>query len=112
MRGMFQILHCTRAGVVALLIAGIALTIPMNSHNLVNAQSTNAKSNAHESSLNPLNASWEGPFGGIPPFDRVQVALFKPALEAAMSENLVEIERIANDSAAPTFANTIEALEK
>ncbi len=109
---MFQILHCSRSSVVALLITGFALTIPMNSHNLVNAQSPNVKSNAHESMAHPLNSTWEGPYGGIPPFDRVQVALFKPALEAAMSENLAEIDRVANDSAAPTFANTIEALEK
>jgi peptidyl-dipeptidase Dcp len=33
---------------------------------------------------NPLLAKWEGPFGGVPPFDRVQIALFKPALEAAL----------------------------
>lgn len=61
---------------------------------------------------NPLLASWEGPYGGVPPFDRVQVALFKPALEAAMAENLSEIDRIAKDPAAPTFANTIVAMER
>lgn len=61
---------------------------------------------------NPLLAKWEGSYGGVPPFDRVQIALFKPALEAAMAEQLVEIDRIAGESAAPTFANTIEALER
>ena len=34
---------------------------------------------------NALLAGWEGPYGGVPPFDRVQIALFKPALEAAMA---------------------------
>jgi len=48
----------------------------------------------------------------VPPFDRVQVAYFKPALEAAMSENLAEIQKIANNSAAPTFENTIVELER
>ncbi len=62
--------------------------------------------------MNPLNAKWEGPYGGVPPFNRVQVSLFKPALEAAMAENLAEVDRIASDSAAPTFANTIESLER
>ncbi|MEK6281372.1 MAG: M3 family metallopeptidase [Acidobacteriota bacterium] len=77
-----------------------------------NAQSLSAPSRALESAPNPLNATWEGAYGGVPPFDRVQVSLFKPALEAAMAENLSEIDRIANDPAAPTFANTIEALER
>src|SRR5690349_16038906 len=61
---------------------------------------------------NPLLAKWEGPYGGVPPFDRVQVALFKPALEAAMAEQLDEIQRIANDPAPPDFENTIVALER
>ena len=61
---------------------------------------------------NPLLAQWEGPYGGVPPFDKVQVSLFKPALEAAMSENLADVDKIANDSAAPTFENTIVALER
>ncbi|HYV84032.1 MAG TPA: hypothetical protein VE931_10975, partial [Pyrinomonadaceae bacterium] len=61
---------------------------------------------------NPLLAKWEGPYGGIPPFDRVQIPLFKPALEAAMAENLTEIQRIANDPASPDFENTIVALER
>src|ERR1051325_4297853 len=60
----------------------------------------------------PLLAEWAGPYGGVPPFDRVNVADFKPALEAAMTENLSEIDRIAGDPAAPTFENTIVALEK
>jgi peptidyl-dipeptidase Dcp len=61
---------------------------------------------------NPLLAKWEGPYGGIPPFDRVQIPLFKPALEAAMAEQLAEIERIAKDPAPPDFENTIVALER
>ncbi len=61
---------------------------------------------------NPLLAKWEGPYGGVPPFDRVKVADFKPALEAAMSENLADVDRIAKDPAAPTFENTIAAMER
>ena len=61
---------------------------------------------------NPLLAEWTGPYGGFPPFDRVNVSDFKPALEASMTENLSEVERIANDNAPPTFENTIVALEK
>ncbi|MEP6570947.1 MAG: M3 family metallopeptidase [Acidobacteriota bacterium] len=61
---------------------------------------------------NPLLGKWEGPYGGVPPFDRVQVADFKPALEAGIAENLADVERIAKDPAEPTFANTIVALER
>ena len=61
---------------------------------------------------NPLLAKWVGPYGGVPPFDRVQIPLFKPALEAAMAEQLAEIQRIANDAAPPDFENTIVALER
>ena len=61
---------------------------------------------------NPLVAKWSGPHGGVPPFDQVKVEYFKPALEQAMSEHLAEIERIANEASPPTFANTIEAMER
>ncbi len=61
---------------------------------------------------NPLLAPWAGPAGGVPPFDRVRVADFKPALEAAIRENLAEIEQIARNPAAPDFENTIAALER
>ena len=61
---------------------------------------------------NPLLAVWAGPYGGIPPFDKVQIAHFKPALEAAMTENLAEIDKIAANSAAPTFENTITEMER
>ncbi|HKN83733.1 MAG TPA: M3 family metallopeptidase [Pyrinomonadaceae bacterium] len=61
---------------------------------------------------NPLLAKWEGPYGGVPPFDRVQIPLFKPALEAAMAEQLGEIQRIAANPAPPDFENAIAALER
>ncbi len=60
---------------------------------------------------NPLLAQWTGPYGGVPPFDQVKVEHFKPALEAAMEETRPEIAAIANNPAAPTFENTIAAME-
>lgn len=60
---------------------------------------------------NPLTEKWIGPYGGLPPFDKVKIADFKPALEAAMEENLREIDAIANQVAPPSFSNTILALE-
>jgi peptidyl-dipeptidase Dcp len=61
---------------------------------------------------NPLLEKWTGPNGGVPPFDKVNIADLKPALEAAMTEALSEIDAIANAKAAPTFKNTIAAMER
>jgi peptidyl-dipeptidase Dcp len=66
----------------------------------------------HDPAPNPLLAEWGGPFGGVPPFDTVRVSDFKPALEAAMAENLREIDAIANDPSPATFENTIAMLER
>ena len=61
---------------------------------------------------NPLLRPWAGPYGGLPPFDAIKVEHFEPALEAAMRDNLEEIERIASDPAPPTFDNTLAAQER
>jgi peptidyl-dipeptidase Dcp len=74
-------------------------------------QSVNAEVNS-KADENPLLAEWKGAFGGTPLFDRVKVADFKPALESAMTEKLSEVERIAKNPAAPTFKNTIAAMER
>jgi peptidyl-dipeptidase Dcp len=67
---------------------------------------------AAEATVNPLLAPWTGPYGGLPPFDKVKVEHFQPALEAAMAEQLAEVDNIANDPAPPTFENTLAALER
>ena len=61
---------------------------------------------------NPLLLPWTGPYGGVAPFDRVNLADFKPALEQAMSDTLAEMDRIAKDPAPPTFDNTLAAMER
>lgn len=61
---------------------------------------------------NPLLVEWDGPFGGIPPFDRVQLSHFKPALETAMAENLERVKQIASNPESPTFENTIAEMER
>jgi peptidyl-dipeptidase Dcp len=47
-----------------------------------------------------------------PRFDQIRDAHYQPALEEGMRQHLAEIETIANNPAPPTFANTIEALER
>ncbi|WP_309646644.1 M3 family metallopeptidase [Phenylobacterium sp.] len=59
-----------------------------------------------------VTAAWTGPYGGVPAFDKVAVADFKPALELGMKTERAEIDAIANSKAAPTFDNTIAALER
>ena len=61
---------------------------------------------------NPLLPSWAGSYGGVPPFDKIKVEHFKPALEGGMKERLQEIENIANASSEPSFENTIAAMER
>ena len=61
---------------------------------------------------NALLEPWNGPYGGTPPFDRVRVGDFQPALEAAMAEKLHEIGRIAVDPEAATIENTLMPLER
>jgi len=47
-----------------------------------------------------------------PAFDKIKDAHFLPAFAAGMREHLREVEAIANDKAAPTFDNTIVAMER
>jgi peptidyl-dipeptidase Dcp len=61
---------------------------------------------------NPLLAPWAGPYGGVPPFDKVRVEQFKPALEAAIAAKLADIDAIASDPRPATFDSTIAALER
>ena len=60
----------------------------------------------------PINSPWTGPYGGVPPFDKVRVEDLGPALEVAIAAELEAVARIAADPAVPTFANTIDPLEK
>jgi peptidyl-dipeptidase Dcp len=60
---------------------------------------------------NPLLTDWTGPFG-LPPFCAVTPESFRPAFDAALAAHRAEIDRIAGDPAAPTFDNTIAALER
>jgi peptidyl-dipeptidase Dcp len=60
---------------------------------------------------NSLLDAWSTPFA-MPPFDRVRIEHFVPAFDRAFATSRKEIAAIAGNAAAPTFANTIEALER
>jgi len=61
---------------------------------------------------NVLLAEFQGPYGGVPAFDKMNLAALKPALEWGMEKSLKEIDAITANTDAPTFENTILALEK
>ncbi|MDA5093465.1 M3 family metallopeptidase [Aliiroseovarius sp. KMU-50] len=60
---------------------------------------------------NPLLAAWKTPHG-LPPFDLIEDAHFEPAFDVTLSEARANVAAIAEAGGAPTFANTIEALER
>lgn len=60
---------------------------------------------------NILLQEWTGPYQGVPAFDQMNVADVKEAVEKGMELQLQEIDAIANNTEAPTFENTIVAME-
>ena len=60
---------------------------------------------------NPFYAASTLPFHA-PPFDKIKDADYQPAIEAGMAQELAEVRTIAENPAAPTFENTIVAMEK
>ena len=60
---------------------------------------------------NPLLTPWTTPFQ-VPPFQEIKPEHFLPAIKVAIAENRQEIDAIVNNPQPPTFANTIEALDK
>jgi peptidyl-dipeptidase Dcp len=60
---------------------------------------------------NPFFETWTTPFG-LPPFDRIRPEHFPPAFDRGWADQVAEIEAIARSPEPPTFANTIEAMER
>ena len=64
----------------------------------------------NDTEANPLLQPWDAPFG-LPPFECLRPGHFASALEEAMRRQLAELDDIATQSAAPTFANTVAAFD-
>src|SRR5512144_452125 len=60
---------------------------------------------------NPLAARWPGPYGGVPPWDRLRPAYFPEAFELALAEQRAEVDAITANPEPATFENTIAALD-
>ena len=59
---------------------------------------------------NPFFAEWDTPYG-IPPYEKILPEDYIPAIKAGIEEQTAEIEAITANPDAPTFENTIAALE-
>ncbi len=66
--------------------------------------------NKNEMKDNPFFTEWNTPYG-VPPFDQIKTAHYIPAFEEGMRQQIAEIDSIVNNTEAPTFENTVEALE-
>jgi Zn-dependent oligopeptidases len=60
---------------------------------------------------NPFYSASTLPFQA-PPFDKIKDSDYQPAIETGMAQQLAEMKAIADNPAAPTFENTLVAMEK
>jgi peptidyl-dipeptidase Dcp len=60
---------------------------------------------------NPFFVEWTTPFA-TPPFPAIKDAHFMPAFEEGMARQKKEVDAVASSAEPPTFANTVEALER
>jgi len=75
------------------------------------SSSSSAQQPAAFGPSNPFYAASTLPYQA-PPFDKIHDGDYQPAIEAGIAQQLVEVDAIANNPAAPTFDNTIVALER
>ena len=97
------------AGSAIVAVAGVGAVPAMAADVAVAAGAAQA---AAQVPNNILLAEWTGPYEGIPPWDKVTPALFPQAFQFAIDDQRQEFARIANNPEAPTFVNTIEAMEQ
>jgi peptidyl-dipeptidase Dcp len=71
-----------------------------------------AAAQAPAAGTNVLVSPWAGPFGGVPPWDHARPENFPAALQAALDAQRREIAAIAGDTSAPTFENTLVAMQR
>ena len=87
----------------------LAGTVGVNAH--AAAPTGSAKAVGSAVTANPFHKASTLPFEA-PDFSKIKNSDFQPAIEEGMKLQRAEIEKVANDPAAPTFDNTIVAMEK
>ena len=88
-------------------LKGTAMTVSATGLGANGMKTANAKTGG----VDVLLDAWTGAYGGLPPYDRIATSAFKPAIVKGIEMNRAEIVAIANQPAAPTFANTLARLE-
>ncbi len=78
---------------------------------LLGACQTRKDQTQMQATANPFYQEWDTPFG-VPPFLQIGDEHYMPAFKRGMEENLAEIDAIVNNPEEPTFANTLEELER
>ncbi|MDR3180574.1 MAG: M3 family metallopeptidase, partial [Prevotellaceae bacterium] len=59
---------------------------------------------------NPFFVDWKTPYG-VPPFDEIKNEHFRPAFEKGIAQLQADIQKITENAEAPTFENTIVAMD-
>ncbi|MEM8733417.1 MAG: M3 family metallopeptidase [Planctomycetota bacterium] len=59
-----------------------------------------------------LTKPWAGPYGGVPPWNRVRVEEFVPSFKYAIDQHNQEIAAIVENQEPASFVNTVVALEQ
>ena len=95
--------------VIAALVIAVAIAVVLRSH--VSGQNSASPAPAAFGPSNPFYAKSTLPFEA-PPFDKIKDSDYQPAIDAGIAQAMRDINTIADQSAAPTFDNTIVALEK
>jgi len=75
------------------------------------AASERVKQLVVEADANPLLATWTGPYGGVPPWDKIKSELFPAAFAKGIELRAAEVDVIATNPEPPTFQNTYAALD-
>lgn len=104
---MIKLTHTLTAAAIVMALAGCSQAPETQS--TISAAPAQAETTVAD---NVLLQDYKGPYGGVPAFDKMDLSDVMPAMEAAMAEHLAEIDAIANNPEAPTFENTIVAMER
>lgn len=102
------------------IVTAMALTFALGAcSNTDNQQATDnanqapnvvAQQISENNASNPFFKPYDTPYG-IPDFDKIKTEHYLPAFKAGVAQQKAEIAAIVNNPDAPTFANTIEAME-
>ena len=78
---------------------------------LASACTSSDKKSGENDADNPFFAEYATPFG-VPPFDKVKIEHYKPAILKGIEEQAKEIENLVKQTEEPTFENTVVALDQ